>query len=97
MFTCLFIIVSSKYFLQASLYGCAHTHTQFVFVHLHHHSLILYNNFSKNYYYFLMIIRTADTTCDTSIDPTNSNQYIVWAIGGLGETAFRHFIRANGK
>ena len=40
---------------------------------------------------------TADTTCDTSIDPTNSNQYIVWAIGGLGETAFKHFLRADGK
>ena len=31
------------------------------------------------------------------LDPDNEQQYIVWGIGGLGETAFRHFTRAQGK
>ena len=35
-------------------------------------------------------------SCD--IDFTvNQNQYIVWAIGGLGETAFIHFQRSDSK
>lgn len=37
----------------------------------------------------------AGDACDTTIDPNNMNQYIVWAIGGLGETAFIHFNRAD--
>ena len=44
------------------------------------------------YYYCL----AGDTTCDTNIDPDNENQYIVWAVGSLGETAFKHFLRAEG-
>ena len=39
----------------------------------------------------------ADSTCDITIDPTNQNQYIVWGVGGLGETAFKHFTRAECK
>ena len=34
-------------------------------------------------------------TCDRPIDPTNQNQYIVWGIGSLGETAFKHHTRAT--
>ena len=39
----------------------------------------------------------ADSTCDVAIDPANQNQYIVWAVGGLGQTAFKHFTRAERK
>lgn len=35
--------------------------------------------------------------CDIALDPNSTNQYIVWAIGGLGETAFVHFSRAECK
>ena len=35
-----------------------------------------------------------DSDCDLILDPDNENQYIVWSIGGLGETAFRHFKNA---
>ena len=45
---------------------------------------------------FLCVI-VADSTCDITIDPDNTNQYIVWGIGGLGETAFKHFDRADGR
>lgn len=38
---------------------------------------------------------TGDDVCDIPIDPSNMNQYIVWANGGLGETAFIHFNRAD--
>ena len=38
-----------------------------------------------------------DDTCDSDIDPSNQDQYIVWANGGLGETAFIHFNRADGE
>ena len=42
-------------------------------------------------------MNTADSgTCDRPIDPTNQNQYIVWGIGSLGETAFQHHTRATG-
>ena len=40
---------------------------------------------------------TGDDVCDLALDPDNENQYIVWGIGGLGETAFRHFTRAQSK
>ena len=39
----------------------------------------------------------ADTVCDLPIDSSNTNQYIVWAVGGLGVTAFKHFSRAACK
>ena len=45
---------------------------------------------------FLCVI-VADSTCDITIDPDNADQYIVWGIGGLGETAFKHFDRAEGR
>ncbi len=38
-----------------------------------------------------------DTTCDLPIDPDNQDQYIVWGVGGLGNTAFKHFARASRK
>ena len=40
---------------------------------------------------------TGDDVCDLALDPDNENQYIAWGIGGLGETAFRHFTRAQSK
>ena len=40
---------------------------------------------------------TGDAVCDLALDPDNENQYIVWGVGGLGETAFRHFTRAQSK
>jgi hypothetical protein len=43
--------------------------------------------FSRNF--------TAGDACDKAIDPDNENQYIVWGVGGLGDTAFRHFVRAE--
>ena len=43
----------------------------------------------------MLCVLIADSTCDITIDPNNTNQYIVWGVGGLGETAFKHFIRAN--
>ena len=39
-------------------------------------------------------LSAADTTCDSTMNPS-LDQYIVWGVGGLGETAFKHFIRAN--
>ena len=45
---------------------------------------------------YIPLISLADSTCDRNIDPGNTNQYIVWGVGGLGETAFKHFIRADG-
>jgi hypothetical protein len=36
-----------------------------------------------------------DTGCDQVINPNLMNQYIVWANGGLGETAFIHFTRSD--
>ena len=44
-----------------------------------------------------MFLSIADSTCDITIDPANQNQHIVWATGGLGATAFKHFIRAERK
>jgi hypothetical protein len=38
----------------------------------------------------------AGDECDLPLDPDNEDQYVVWGVGGLGETAFRHFIRAQG-
>jgi hypothetical protein len=43
--------------------------------------------FSRNF--------TAGDACDKAIDPDNENQYIVWGVGGLGDTAFRHFIQTS--
>ena len=33
--------------------------------------------------------------CDRPLDPDNTQLYIVWGVGGLGSTAFRHFLRAQ--
>ncbi|KAL5467444.1 hypothetical protein EMCRGX_G031668 [Ephydatia muelleri] len=35
-----------------------------------------------------------DSECDSIIDPSQP-QYVVWGVGGLGETAFKHFRRAQ--
>ena len=51
-----------------------------------------------NTYNQVSVVSAADSgTCDRAIDPTNQNQYIVWGIGALGETAFQHHTRASGK
>ena len=39
----------------------------------------------------------AGDQCDRVIDPENMKQYIAWGVGGLGETAFRHFVNAKSK
>ena len=61
---------------------------------------------SLNYKYYCVtrsirspiFIYTADVgRCDRAIDPNNRNQYIVWGIGALGETAFRHHTMASGE
>ena len=36
----------------------------------------------------------ADSTCDLTIDPDMS-QYVLWGIGGIEETAFKHFVRTE--
>ena len=36
-------------------------------------------------------------SCDRPIVPSNQNQYIIWGIGSLGETAFQHHTRAASK
>ena len=38
----------------------------------------------------------ADSMCDLTITP-DEDQYVLWAIGGIEETAFKHFIRTEGK
>ncbi len=48
----------------------------------------------NSFFYFLL--SKDDSVCDTDFTP-NMQQYIVWAIGGLGQTAFIHFSRANRK
>ena len=54
--------------------------------------------------YSLMLTEiTDDGECDIDFDPSNQDQYIVWANGPLGdngdagETAFIHFTRSGGK
>ncbi len=37
-----------------------------------------------------------DSTCDLAIDP-DSLVHMVWAVGPLGDTAFRHTRRADRK
>lgn len=44
--------------------------------------------------YFLVI---GDTECDIDFDVNNQNQFIVWAIGGLDQTAFIHTERSPCK
>ena len=43
------------------------------------------------------MLKADSGSCDRPIDPTNQNQYIVWGIGSLGETAFQHHTRASSK
>ena len=35
--------------------------------------------------------------CDRTLNTTVENQYIVWGMGGLEETAFIHFARAQSE
>jgi len=41
-------------------------------------------------------IHAADTDCDRPFT-VNSDQFIVWAIGGVEQTAFRHNFRSDGR
>lgn len=38
-----------------------------------------------------------DTVCDIAIDLNNTEQYVIWGVGGVGETAFKHFVRGSGN
>ncbi len=44
---------------------------------------------------YVALLYSGDSRCDQAIDPNNKDQYIVWGVGGLGETAFQHFKRAS--
>ena len=44
---------------------------------------------------FLPLHHAGDDRCDIDIDPDRIEQYVVWAVGGLGVTAFKHFNRAE--
>ncbi len=61
--------------------------------YVHHFGDFLVAELSENFYSH----SSADNTCDLPIDPDNENQFIVWAVGGLGVTAFKHFTRADCK
>ena len=45
----------------------------------------------------IVLFSLADSVCDIEFNANSLDRYIVWAIGGLGETAFRHFIRADSE
>ena len=45
----------------------------------------------NNYYYVIIYITD---TCDRAFN-LNEAQYIVWAVGGIEESAFKHFTRAE--
>ncbi len=47
--------------------------------------------------YNTYLVSIADSECDSDIDPSNTEQYVVWGVGGLGETAFKHFLRASSE
>ena len=49
------------------------------------------------HYVYVYICIDDNGTCDRPIVPSNQNQYIVWGIGSLGETAFQHHTRAASK
>ena len=42
----------------------------------------------------ILVTSNAEDECDLALDP-DEDQYIVWGVGGLGETAFQHFKRAT--
>ena len=44
---------------------------------------------------FIIDFVTADSICDKEFEPSNTNQYIVWAIGNIRETAMYHSIRIS--
>ena len=46
--------------------------------------------------YNIMLLFIGDSDCDLTFDPANE-QFVVWAIGGIEETAFRHFDRSGCK
>lgn len=58
---------------------------------------LMCSEFNINYVIVFCSFPSPADRCDRAIDPSNQNQYIVWGIGGLGETAFKHFARANGE
>ena len=49
-----------------------------------------------NMNFFLSFFLPEDTSCDLNFDTTGS-QAIVWAVGGVGATAFKHYRRAERK
>ncbi len=51
-----------------------------------------------NFFFVKMsdVMFLGDSTCDLAIDP-DSLVYVVWAVGPLGDTAFRHARRADRK
>ncbi len=57
----------------------------------------MYNNYRSALCLHVLCLCADDSTCDIPIDPLNMEQYIVWGVGGLGETAFQHFKRASGE
>lgn len=73
--------------IQVSIHNCSYSLCQNL-----SHCVILCDTVSC-----CVILTTGDVTCDLPIDPDNEQQYIVWAVGGLGNTAFKHFARASGK
>ena len=64
--------------------------------------MLAYTFFQSLYTFVIIIVCNVWSTytgdeCDRDINPDNENQYIVWGVGGLGDTAFRHFVRAESE
>ena len=45
----------------------------------------------------MLIVVVGDSACDIAIDVEDTTQYIVWAVGGIEETAFKHFVTGRSK
>ena len=45
----------------------------------------------------IIIFLLDDRDCDIPIDPDNQETYIVWGVGGMDETALKHFERSDCK
>ena len=53
-------------------------------------------NFFRSYLANFFALSKGDDSCDTDFTP-DMDQYIVWAVGGLDQTAFIHSSRADRK